>query len=290
MSGTVQRCGELEIVLPRETAEACCEWIRETLDAEPVWLEQPGHPLVVLHVYHEQPAILQGWAGRLQEVFAIQRLGVRTCREEEWTTFWRHHFHTTDIGRRLRTVPVWEAIPDRKRINLRLDPGLSFGTGCHFTTRFCLEALEAACAALQPASMLDAGAGSGILAIAAYKMGVRRVEAFDFDPVCVEQFPKNRRLNRVPKEAIRFVQANVLGKGWGRPAFDVVCANILAHILIASAPALLRATRKRLILAGIREVEADDVANTFLSLGAREITRDGDGIWCGLVFEPAGKR
>ncbi len=189
-----------------------------------------------------------------------------------------------DIGCRLRTVPVWETPPDRKRINIRIDPGLSFGTGGHFTTRFCLEELERACREIRPASMLDAGTGSGILAIAAAKLGVKRVEAFDNDPVCVERCRENAALNRLGKGRIRFYSADVLKPEWMRRPADVVCANILTHILIEAAPLLWRATKKRLILTGIRELEGDAVAGAFVAGGAREILRDGDGEWCGIVL------
>ncbi len=207
------------------------------------------------------------------------------CQERQWTTFWRHHFHVQDIGRSLRTVPVWEKAPDRKRINLWIDPGLSFGTGDHFTTRFCLEELENAWLRLQPRSMLDAGTGSGILAIAAARLGVPRVEAFDHDPVCVATGRKNARLNRLAKGRIRFYQGDVLQSGWARRPADVVCANILTPVLVQAAPALWAATNQRLILTGIREAEGDAVAAAFLAQGAREVLRDGDGEWCGIVCD-----
>ena len=76
----------------------------------------------------------------------------------------------------------------------------------------------------------------------------------------------------------------MLAHGWETPAADIVCANILTPILIQAAPALWRATRRQLMLTGIRETEGDSVAQAFHELGAREILRDGDGEWCGLVF------
>jgi ribosomal protein L11 methyltransferase len=283
---------ELEAVLPRERAEAFCAWVREAWGLEPVWMEKPGRVLAVVSVYEEAGAgTLAARAGEVPRAeFGVRSVRLRRCEEKEWSTFWRHHFRTTDIGRRFRTVPAWEKCPDRKRINLRLDPGMSFGTGCHFTTRFCLEELERACGARKVGSMLDAGAGSGILAMAAAKLGVERVVAFDFDPVCVAQFPANRRLNRLGPGAVRYELGNVLRWGRGEGKFDVVCANILSHILIAAAPRLWRLTGWRLVLAGIREVEADEVAAAFLRLGARETTRDGDGEWCGIVMERSGRR
>ena len=136
--------------------------------------------------------------------------------------------------------------------------------------------------------MLDAGSGSGILAIAAAKLGAGRIDAFDVDPVCVAQFAKNRRLNRVAAGRIRYEEGNVMT--WGgdeaNVPYEVVCANILSHLLVRSAKRLwgLTAPGGRLILAGIRDSEGDEVSDAYRALGARELGRDSDGEWCGLVM------
>ena len=275
----------MELVIAKEDAESFCDWVREKWAREPISLERPGGDRTVVQIYFETEAEAEIHRRKLPREFALLSVQTLECREEDWTTFWRHHFHVQDIGRRLRTVPVWETPPDRRRINLRIDPGLSFGTGDHFTTRFCLEELERACADLNPRSMLDAGTGSGILAIAAAKLGVARVEAFDFDPVCVEKCAENAALNRLGKGRIRFYLGDVLKGGWLKRPADVVCANILTHVLIEAAPVLWRATKRRLILTGIREFEGDSVAETFVARGAREVLRDGDGEWCGIVLD-----
>ena len=281
----MKSCGQLEVVLALEDAESFCGWVRENWAVEPVCLEQPQGTRSVVAIYFNTVAEAEAHRRKLPLKFAISSVETMTCHEEQWTTFWRHHFHTQDIGRRLRTVPVWETPPDRKRINLLIDPGLSFGTGGHFTTRFCLEELERACTKLKPRSMLDAGTGSGILAIAAAKLGVKTIDAFDFDPVCIEKSTENAVLNGLGKGRIHFYQADILCEGWLRKPADVVCANILTNILIEAAPALWRATKKRLILTGIREFEGDSVANAFIAGGAREVLRDGDGEWCGIVLD-----
>lgn len=278
-------CGQLEVVVAVERAEGFCEWVREHWGREPVSREPPQGTHAVVDIYFDTEEEAEAHRGELPcGEFHLSNPQAMACREEQWTTFWRHHFHVQDIGRRLRTVPVWEKVPDRRRINLRIDPGLSFGTGGHFTTRFCLEELERACQELRPRSVLDAGTGSGILAIAAAKLGVPRVEAFDYDPECVKKSRDNAVLNRLAKDRIRFYAGDVLGSGWCRRPADVVCANILTSVLVAAAPALWRATRRRLILTGIREVEGDSVADVFVAGGAKEILRDGDGEWCGIVL------
>jgi ribosomal protein L11 methyltransferase len=282
---TMNSCGQMELISAKKDAECLCEWIRDAWGVEPVCLEQPhGHRSVVA-IYFDTLAEAEAHRRKLPRKFDLSSVQTMACHEEQWTTFWRHHFHIQDIGRRLRTVPVWETPPDRKRINLRIDPGLSFGTGGHFTTRFCLEELERACAEFNPRSMLDVGTGSGILAIAAAKLGVARVEAFDNDPVCVAKCRENAALNRLGKGRIRFYSADVLQEGGLKRMADVVCANILTNILIEAAPSLWKATKKRLILTGIREFEGDAVADAFMTRGAREVLRDGDGEWCGIILD-----
>ncbi len=281
----MKACGQLELVLALEDAEAFCDWVREHWAVEPVCLQQPHGDQAVVNMYFDTEAEAEAKSRQLPKKFALSSVQTLACHEEQWTTFWRHHFHIQDIGLRLRTVPVWETPPDRKRINIVIDPGLSFGTGAHFTTRFCLEELERACAKLKPRSMLDAGTGSGILAIAAAKLGVKTISAFDYDPVCVQKCAENTDLNQLKPGSIRFYQADVLADGWLKKPADIVCANILTPILIQAAPALWRATQKRLILTGIREFEGDSVADAFIRGGAREVLRDGDGEWCGIVLD-----
>ncbi|MBI3953328.1 MAG: 50S ribosomal protein L11 methyltransferase, partial [Chloroflexi bacterium] len=114
----------------------------------------------------------------------VGALAVRPLEEEDWATAWRQHFHVTRAGRRCVIVPTWrEHAPGPEEIIIALDPGMAFGTGLHPTTRLCLGALEDY--TLPSMDMLDLGTGSGILAIAAAKLGARRVLALDTDPVAV---------------------------------------------------------------------------------------------------------
>jgi ribosomal protein L11 methyltransferase len=211
--------------------------------------------------------------------------GTRLCQARDWQAFWRHHFHAHNVGARLRICPTWEAARDRApgRVRLLLDPGLSFGTGEHFTTRFCLEMVDTLCQKSRPLSMLDVGTGSGILAMAAAKLGVRKVLGTDHDAQALEQARRNLALNRLSRRVKLAVMDITAGAPPGR--FDLVCANIYAHVLIEVAPALARCARRHLVLSGIREHELDSVAETYLDLGLRETGRDGDGQWGGLVLE-----
>ncbi len=263
--------------VPAERADDVCGWVRAELGEEPVCCLEPESPVARVDVYFESEAGARAAAARV-EGSRVERIG-----EERWTGFWKDQFHATPIGRTLQTVPAWEEAPENGRISIRIDPRLSFGTGGHFTTRFCLEALEEEVEELRPASVLDAGAGSGILSIAAALLGVGEVEGFDYDPASVERCEANAVLNGLAEGRIRFWRQDI--REW-RPAArsDVVCANILSGILVECAGALWSATGRRLIASGIREVEGDEVAAAFEALGARVMKRGGDGEWCGLVF------
>lgn len=263
--------------VPAAEADAFCDWVRRELNAEPAcWLE-PGEDVARVDAYFESKAGARAAAARV-EGSTVERIG-----EESWTGFWKDHFHATPIGRRLQTVPAWEDPPANGRIAIRIDPRLSFGTGSHFTTRFCLEALEASIDALHPQSMVDAGAGSGILSIAAALLGVPDIEGFDFDPTSVERCHANAALNNLPPDRIRFLQLDI--HDW-RPSAprDIVCANILSGILADCAQTLWNATARHLILSGIRLTEAEGIIARFTSLGARLLRHDTDQEWSGLLF------
>jgi len=153
-------------------------------------------------------------------------------------------------------VPSWHAAPDPRALNIQLDPGLAFGTGSHATTRLCLRWLEAH---VRPdSSVLDYGCGSGILAIAALKLGAHAAFGVDVDPAAVAAARENAARNAV---AARFVGSDVALE---RPA-DLVVANILANPLIVLAPVLAAHCRPggRIALAGILAPQTDAVAGAY---------------------------
>lgn len=276
--------GQLNLVVAVDRAEDLCDWVRDCLGREPIEVTQPHSPTARIEVYFDTLLEAQTALKALPKELGVCSAEAKEYLEQDWTTFWRHHFHAIELGRNLRIVPEWEEAPADGRMTLKINPGLSFGTGGHFTTRFCLEALETAVLDLHPRSVLDAGTGSGILAIAAAKLGVEQVAAFDYDPVCVAQCKENAARNEVA-DRIHFYQADVLEPGWCRAPVDLLCANILTSVLLEAAPLIKRATGKRMLLSGIREIEADAVADTFIQLGCREVSRDGDGTWCGIVLD-----
>ncbi len=276
--------GQLNLLVAIEHVEPVCEWVREALQKEPIEVTQPLAEQSLIEIYFDSLLEAEIAKKALPGELTILSAEAKEYKDQDWTTFWQHHFRTMHLGQNLRIVPEWEEAPTDDKINIIINPGLSFGTGGHFTTKFCLEALEEAFETLKPQTMIDAGTGSGILSIAAIKLGIPDVVAFDYDPVCIEQCNENAARNSVAGK-IHFFQADVLEPGWYSKPADIVCANILTSVLLEAAPLIKRATGKRMILSGIREIEADAVADTFIQLGCREISRDGDGKWCGLVID-----
>ena len=276
--------GQLNLLVAVQHLEPVCEWVREALQKEPIEVTKPFAAASRIEIYFDSLLEAQIAKKALPETLPTLSAEAKEYKEQDWTTFWQHHFKTMELGRNLRIIPEWEAVPDDDRINIIINPGLSFGTGGHFTTKFCLEALEEAFKKLDIETMIDAGTGSGILSIAAIKLGLPHVDAFDYDPICVDQCHENAARNGVDGQ-IHFFQADVLEPGWYTEPADLVCANILTSVLLEAAPLIKRSAKKRILLSGIREIEADAVADTFIQLGCREVSRDGDGQWCGLVID-----
>ncbi len=201
---------------------------------------------------------------------------IAEIRNEDWAESWKRFFHSERLSERIWVKPSWETCPALPRdIVVELDPGMSFGTGQHATTRSCLQLLDAAAAAGNPSSLsvLDVGCGSGILAIAAAKLGFGRVVAVDNDPVAVEIARTNARINGVGKRLEIFaadLEEDSLPSG-----FDLVMANILAGTLIANAgklAGLLKPDRfSRLILSGILASQAGETLAAFAPLGLQPV-------------------
>ncbi|HET9340462.1 MAG TPA: 50S ribosomal protein L11 methyltransferase [Casimicrobiaceae bacterium] len=188
-------------------------------------------------------------------------LETREVADRDWVRITQAQFGPIAIAEDFHVVPSW-CDPPTAGIVLRLDPGLAFGTGSHPTTRLCLEWLRATVA--RGDTVLDYGCGSGILAIAAAKLGAREVTGTDIDPQALRASAANARANGVD---VRFVAPDRLAAR----ACDVVVANILAHPLILLAPALAARTAGRIALSGILDAQAVEVVEAYapwFTLGA----------------------
>ncbi len=183
--------------------------------------------------------------------FSIERV-----EDADWVRLTQSQFHPIQITPRLWVVPSWHTPPDPAAINIALDPGVAFGTGAHPTTRLCLRWLDAT--VTPDADVLDYGCGSGILAIAAMKLGAARACGIDIDPQAVQAAQHNAQQNGV-EITLATAEQDVPG-----PA-QIVVANILANPLTVLAPLLARLTRPggQIALSGILVEQADTVLEAY---------------------------
>jgi len=207
---------------------------------------------------------------------------VCVLKNENWAEAWKASFTVERVSPRVVIKPTWESCEPREGdCIIEIDPGLSFGTGQHPTTRACLTFIDDLSREGFAGSLLDVGCGSGILAIAAAKLGFCPVEAIDSDPVAVDTTRNNCELNGV-MNAIDCRQA-ALGRGDLPRAFDVVVANVYARVLSELSEALVRLVApgpgSRLLLAGVLTRQYDGLAAVYLRLGFREERRLSCGGW-----------
>lgn len=198
---------------------------------------------------------------------ALTRL-IRELPVEDWAEAWKKFFHTEKISDRIWIKPSWEPCPAPPGdVVIEIDPGMSFGTGQHGTTRGCLVMIDQLTKTQPGATFADLGCGSGILTIAAAKLGYTRLIALDNDPLAVRIARENAELNGVADQ-IRFMTGDVAEAGL-EGACDIVVANILAPVLIAHAPVLASflapTPDARIILSGILNPQATDVQKAFES-------------------------
>ncbi len=208
-----------------------------------------------------------------------------------WAEAWKRHFRPFEVAGRLLVLPTWSRRRPRPgQVEVRLDPGLSFGTGQHPTTAFCLEQIVRLAPGRRgapPRSLLDLGTGSGVLALAAARLGYAPVEAVDLDPAAVRAARANAALNGVASR-IRIARRDLrrLPLQPARP-FDVVCANLLADLLLAERDRLNArvAPGGTLVLAGILATEFQTVRAAYAAAGWRVVRARTAGEWRSGAFQ-----
>ncbi|MBP8807838.1 MAG: 50S ribosomal protein L11 methyltransferase [Kofleriaceae bacterium] len=209
--------------------------------------------------------------------------------EAEWRDAWKRYFHVTRVSPRLVVVPSWESFtPGPDDVTIALDPGMAFGTGTHASTRLVLEELDRLAAdGRAPAAVLDVGAGSGILAIAAVKLWpAARVIAVDNDPIAVAACAENAAVNAASERIT--AAATPVGEVGG--TFELVLANIQAHVLreLRDAIAPRVAPGGTLILSGLLTPQAEAVADEYVAAGLRKVAirpSAADPAWSSAVLE-----
>lgn len=216
----------------------------------------------------------------------VGELHTRVVNEEDWANAWKDYYHVTHIGQRLVIRPSWrEYTPKNSEVVVTLDPGMAFGTGVHPTTRMCLELVEQH--TKEGMRVLDVGTGSGILALAAAKLGAASVYAIDNSSVAVESTIENVKMNNL-EDKIQTVLGVLDEEEATRTAgqYNLVLANIIAHIIGSIAPQLAQVLDPNglLVVSGIIEARRPDAEGPLLEAGlelVREIKIDD---WLALVL------
>jgi ribosomal protein L11 methyltransferase len=233
----------------------------------------PAHRVRALFDAGTDAAAAVAAALRALGLSASPKVEVDAVADQDWVRQTQQQFGPIRVSRRLWIVPSWSEVPDAAAISLRLDPGLAFGTGSHPTTLQCLRWLEAH---VQPGvSVLDYGCGSGVLAIAAKRLGAARVAAVDIDPGALQAAQANAAANQVEIEVL---SADAVPRG----PFDIVVANILSNPLKVLAPLLAGQVRPggHIVLAGILTAQAGEVASAYRPWFDIGVASDLDGWSC----------
>ena len=211
----------------------------------------------------------------------VETVGVH---EEDWANSWKEYYKPLRIGKRLVIVPAWEKYEaEADDLIVRMDPGMAFGTGTHETTRLVIQLLEkytqAGC------RMLDVGTGSGILAICASKLGAAECFAYDIDPMAVRVANENIKDSGLTN--IECKVSDLLKQADRSRPYDLICANLVADIIIRMVPDLAPFMDKHTVLlaSGIITARADDVINCFEQYGYEIVEKSVENDWCALAVK-----
>lgn len=221
----------------------------------------------------------------LGQLRGVSDVRVTNLQEQDWANAWKDHFQVHRIGQRVVIRPPWrEYTPQDDDVVIVLDPGMAFGTGLHPSTRLSMLGTEDV--VTHGDTVLDVGTGSGILAIAAVKLGAAKADTVDVENVAVKATAENAAANGITDQIA--VELGSVGEGepfWGEQ-YDVVLANIIARVLIELSEAIVAHTKPggKIVLAGIIETREQDVIDAFTAAGARVINRRFAEDWVSLVL------
>lgn len=209
-------------------------------------------------------------------------------KEEDWADSWKQYYKPVRIGKKLIVVPSWEEYEENENdIVLRMDPGMAFGTGTHETTRLCSLLMEEYIK--EGDRVLDIGTGSGILAIAASKLGAGKVFAYDIDPVAIKVAEENCLFNGC--ENIVCGISDLLRGVDTEEKYDFVCANIVADILVRLAPDIARYMKDGGLIAvsGIIDSQEERVKDALIKGGLTYMMTAEENDWNAMMFVKDGK-
>jgi ribosomal protein L11 methyltransferase len=295
---------EITVVVDAEAAEAVAEVFaryapdgvaieqraRTDVPPDPDWsTDGPLEPTVSVRVYLPMDAEVESKRRQIGEALWHLRHIVpfpepvfNVVKPDDWENAWKEHYHVLRVGERFVVKPSWrEYAPQPGDVILELDPGMAFGTGLHPTTQMCLRAIERHMPA--GARVLDLGTGSGILAIAAAKLGADAVLGLDVDSVAVEAARENVARNGADGR-VRIETGSL--EAIGAQTFDFALVNILAKVIIELCEARLAEKISPggvVAFAGLIDTQESDVRETLARVGLSLIERMQDKDWVGLV-------
>lgn len=222
----------------------------------PLW--QNIQMMVLFDAQTDTKQILTAWQGHELSSYT-QSEKFELLEDKDWEREWMDRFEPMLFGEKLWICPSWKPVPDESAVNVMLDPGLAFGTGTHPTTALCLKWLDGL--DLKGKTVIDFGCGSGILAIAALKLGATKVYAVDIDPQAITATQENARRNQVLDERLEVGLPDfIAGK-----VVDIVVANILAGPLKSLAGQISAHcdSHGKLALSGLLDTQADEISATY---------------------------
>jgi ribosomal protein L11 methyltransferase len=301
---------EVSLTVDGEMAEAVAEVLARfapdgvVIEATAVVAAQDdseGHPVGPLRVcaYLPDDDRLPETRSRLEEsLWFLGRIRplpdpeFNLVQQTDWSESWKQHYQPVAIGERLMVIPAWLESPEPGRVAVRIDPGMAFGTGTHPTTQLCLELLERAfVAGVQPPdTLIDVGCGSGILAVAALKLGARRALGVDVDTEAVGAARQNANLNGVA-DRLEVGQGSVAEIRAGEFSIQkapLVLANILAPVIIkllGEGLGELLLPDGSLVLSGILAEQSADVESALRSNGFRLLEKLQREDWVALMAQ-----
>jgi ribosomal protein L11 methyltransferase len=237
----------------------------------------PGEAIVI--AYFEEQDTAEAARAQVAEDFPGARLLLEEKPQQDWSNEWKALIKSVQVGR-LWVGPPWEASSaPQDKVRIVIEPKMAFGTGDHPTTSLCLAAVDAYLASHPGASMLDVGTGTGVLAIAAKKLGASRVVGTDNDPTSVELAHENAVDNGTPELELSGKELTQV-----QGTFDLVVANILANTLITLAPLIAPKVKDRLVLAGVLAHQKAEVEAAYRALGFTPDPGASQGEWVRLDF------
>ena len=240
------------------------------------------HSLIHVYIKQEKDALecVEFIKARLDAEGIEYETSIVGVNEEDWANNWKQYYHTQRIGKRIVVTPSWEEYtPSGDDVQMRLDPGMAFGTGTHDTTRLCLELLEEV--VTPETRILDVGTGSGILSVGGVLLGAPSALGVDIDPVAVKVANENAEINEVTDKT-EFVCGDLTDKVHGK--FEIVTANIVADVIIRLLSTVKNYLLKGgvLIVSGIIDTRADEVENACHEAGFVTEKRLEHGGWVAI--------